>query len=114
MFAPLAWGVDAEMSTGAAVSVAVGPATDSSPPKVLKVKVPFWDKYWASIQSAERAVSETRTSSMVPSKTSVSSILCNWIQTGTRSPNRITNWLSAAFQSRIGIDHFFATFCMPR
>ena len=50
--------------TGAALSAVAA----SSRPNVLNVKVPFCDRYEASIQSAERAVLETRTSSAMPSK----------------------------------------------
>ena len=41
--------------------------------------------------------------------TRLSRYLCNFFYIGTRSPNRITNWLSAAFHSGIGWVHFFAT-----
>src|SRR2546428_5911261 len=45
--------------------------------------------------------------------TRLSRYLCNFFYIGTRSPNRITNWLSAAFHSGIGWVHFFATCCSP-
>jgi len=52
---------------------------------------PFVEKMGADLFSPFRLW----TAGPAPFDARVSTFLCNWIQTGTRSPNRNTNWLNA-------------------
>ena len=71
---PLVCGVVAAISTAAALSVAAKPR-DSSLPKVLATNTPFWERYNASIHSADRVVFSIRNSSITPVNSKEPSIL---------------------------------------